>query len=112
MTTNETPSPEIRRMDKQTMSPHDIREVFASLGALPFIGEHGLAHRSREAIATLTSRVAELEGALLNAFDTAVSAELPRVSHLEYDSHEICKHFASKVRERLVSLAKSTGGAR
>ncbi len=51
------------------MSPHDIREVFASLGALPFIGEDGLAHRSREAISTLTSRVAELEGAINAALD-------------------------------------------
>lgn len=35
---------------------------------------------------------------LLEAFDDAVSQELLRVSHVEYDSHEICKHFASKVR--------------
>lgn len=40
---------------------------------------------------------------LLSAFDAAIAAELPRVSHLEYDSHEICKHFAGKVRERLVT---------
>ena len=38
---------------------------------------------------------------LLTAFDAAVADELPRVSHLEYDSHEICKHFADKLRERL-----------
>ena len=37
----------------------------------------------------------------LAAFDAAIAAELPRVYHLEYDSHEICKHFAGKVRERL-----------
>ena len=30
---------------------------------------------------------------LLAAFDAAIDAELPRVSHIEYDSHEICKHF-------------------
>ena len=40
---------------------------------------------------------AEVTG-LLEAFDDAVSQELLRVSHVEYDSHEICKHFASKVR--------------
>ena len=39
--------------------------------------------------------------ALLAAFDKAVADELPRVSHVEYDSHEICKHFASKVRARI-----------
>lgn len=37
-------------------------------------------------------------------FDSAVAAELPRVSHVEYDSHEICKHFASNVRERIRSI--------
>ena len=41
----------------------------------------------------------------LTAFDEAVAAELSRVSHVEYDSHEICKHFASKVRERIAALA-------
>lgn len=40
---------------------------------------------------------AEVTG-LLDAFDEAVAQELPRVSHVEYDSHEICKHFASRVR--------------
>ena len=40
---------------------------------------------------------AEVTG-LLEAFDDAVSQELLSVSHVEYDSHEICKHFASKVR--------------
>lgn len=39
----------------------------------------------------------------LAAFDAAIAAELPRVYHLEYDSHEICKHFAGKVRERLLA---------
>jgi hypothetical protein len=37
----------------------------------------------------------------VEAFDAAVSAELPRVSTLEYNSHEICKHFAGEVRKRL-----------
>lgn len=39
----------------------------------------------------------------LAAFDAAVAAELPRVSHVEYDSHEICKHFAAEVRKRLAA---------
>ena len=42
-------------------------------------------------------------GGAVALFDAAVAAELPRVSHLEYDSHEICKHFAGKVRERLAA---------
>lgn len=37
----------------------------------------------------------------LYAFDTAVDAELARVSHVEYDAHEICKHFAAELRKRL-----------
>lgn len=41
------------------------------------------------------------------AFDAAVAAELPRVSHVEYDSHEICKHFAGKVRERIVAASSA-----
>lgn len=45
--------------------------------------------------------------ALLAAFDKAVADELPRVSHVEYDSHEICKHFASKVRARIASAPPS-----
>lgn len=37
----------------------------------------------------------------LAAFDAAVTEELPRVSHVAYDSHEICKHFAGEVRKRI-----------
>lgn len=37
----------------------------------------------------------------LSVFDSAVTAELQRVSHVEYDSHEICKHFAGELRKRL-----------
>lgn len=47
---------------------------------------------------------------LLPAFDKAVSEELPRVSHVEYDSHEICKHFAGKVRERLAAALSAPAG--
>ena len=41
----------------------------------------------------------------VSVFDSAVAEELPRVSHIEYDSHEICKHFAGKVRERMLAAA-------
>lgn len=41
--------------------------------------------------------------ARLAEFDAAIAAELPRVSHIEYDSHEICKHFAGEVRKRLAA---------
>ncbi len=41
---------------------------------------------------------------VLAAFDAAIAAELPRVSHVEYDSHEICGHFAAEVRKRLAAL--------
>ena len=39
----------------------------------------------------------------LSAFDEAVAAELPCVSTLEYNSHEICKRFAKNIRERLAA---------
>jgi hypothetical protein len=47
------------------------------------------------------------EGPTIESFDAAVEAELARVSHIEYDSHEICKHFASKLRKRLEPLLRS-----
>ena len=53
---------------------------------------------------------AEVTG-LLEAFDDAVSQELLRVSHVEYDSHEICKHFASKVRAILALRPAPCAGA-
>lgn len=42
------------------------------------------------------------------AFDVAVSEELPLVSHVHYDSHEICKHFAGEVRKRLLAAEASS----
>jgi hypothetical protein len=45
---------------KARETAHEVREVLAMLGALPFIGEDGLAHRSREVICALTSQNAEL----------------------------------------------------
>ena len=41
----------------------------------------------------------------LQQFDEAIAAQLPRVSHLQYDSHEICKHFAGEVRKQLEAQA-------
>jgi hypothetical protein len=47
----------------------------------------------------------------LSAFDAAVAAELPCVSVVPYNSHEICKWFAKNVRERLSqSAAHPEGG--
>ena len=40
---------------------------------------------------------------ILTAFDDAVAAEIQRVSHVEYDANEICKHFAGEVRKRLAA---------
>ncbi|OZI21758.1 hypothetical protein CAL18_12605 [Bordetella genomosp. 7] len=42
-------------------------------------------------------------GDVVSAFDAAVAAELPKVSTLEYNSHEICKHFAERVRAALAA---------
>jgi hypothetical protein len=45
----------------------------------------------------------------LSDFDAAVAAELPRVSDVEYNSHNICKHFAGELRKRLSTrLGKGT----
>lgn len=46
----------------------------------------------------------------LSIFDAAVAAELPRVSHVEYDSHEICKHFAGELRKRVEQSMGITDG--
>lgn len=58
---------------------------------------------ARKSIDRISQLEADLAAARLDAFDKAVADELPRVSHLEYDSHEICKHFAAKVRERIAA---------
>lgn len=42
---------------------------------------------------------------VLDAFDAAVSQELPRVSNLAFNSHEVCKHFASQLRTILNLVA-------
>lgn len=47
----------------------------------------------------------------LAAFDAAVAAELERVSHVPYDSHEICKHFADELRKRLALSGERRGWA-
>lgn len=47
------------------------------------------------------------EESLLRLFDAAIEAELPRVSHLQYDSHEICIHFAKKVRAAMLQYVKA-----
>lgn len=38
------------------------------------------------------------DGFSLAEFDAAAQAQLQRVSHVEYDSHEICKHFVGILR--------------
>lgn len=52
----------------------------------------------------LRDKVAELEKDALAAFDAAVSAELPGVSHVHYDSNEICAWFAAGLRTRLAAM--------
>lgn len=41
----------------------------------------------------------------VSQFDAAVAAELPLVSTVAYNSHEICKWFAENVRVRLAAIA-------
>jgi hypothetical protein len=55
-----------------------------------------------------TYALAAVEAALLERFDQAIAAELPRVSHVHYDSHEICKHFAGEVRKRIDPIRSRT----
>ncbi len=50
--------------------------------------------------AALSAQPAAVEDDLA-AFDAAVTAELPCVSVVLYNSHEICKWFAANVRERM-----------
>jgi len=49
-------------------------------------------------------------GDVVSAFDAAVAAELPKVSTLEYNSHEICKHFAERVRAALAATKGESNG--
>lgn len=58
---------------------------------------------ARKSIDRISQLESDLAAARLNAFDKAVADELPRVSNVEYNSHEICKHFAAKVRERMAA---------
>jgi len=93
--------------------------------ALDFAYEHGLHEIGYDPVEVIRSALSGYQpnegepgdyGALIAAaaklgeFDRAVADELPRVSHVEYDSHEICKHFAAKVRERLTSGYKQQKG--
>lgn len=47
---------------------------------------------------------------VLDAFDAAVSQELPRVSNLAFYSHEVCKHFASQL-QTILNLVACDGQA-
>lgn len=44
------------------------------------------------------------QGALAS-LDEAFAAEIQRVSHIEYDSHEICKHFYAELRAKFATLS-------
>jgi len=70
------------------------------LAAMSRVGEHGEPIFRAPSVGCSGETVAQ--------FDAAVAAELPRVSHLEYDSHEICKHFAENVRSRLVATGETS----
>lgn len=48
---------------------------------------------------------------LAEQFDAAVTAELARVSHIEYDSNAICTHFAAELRKRLEPSLRSLEAA-
>lgn len=81
------------------MTPQHLRQLADRTGL------DGIAEALREAADEIDAMQARSQATqpaqvtgLLEAFDDAVSQELPRVSHVEYDSHEICKHFASKIR--------------
>lgn len=102
-----------RLRDELTQARAAIERQAGEIAALNRKLDQAEAVRSEEAFAgaladqVRDSRISNLEADLaaarLNAFDKAVADELPRVSHLEYDSHEICKHFAAKVRERIAA---------
>ena len=52
---------------------------------------------------SLEKATAPSQTQLVEAFDACIAAELPRVSHVQYDSYEICKRFASEVRKRITA---------
>lgn len=47
----------------------------------------------------------------LSELDAAFEHEIARVSHVEYDSHEICKHFFGELRKRLLAAAPAEPSA-
>jgi len=51
---------------------------------------------------------ASRQAAIVSAFDAAVAIELPCVSTVAYNSHEICKWFAENIRRRLIESEQST----
>lgn len=68
-------------------------------------GAHSTFENVENSVETHTGSRQPAQGEVVELFDSAVAAELPRVSHAEYDSHEVCKQFASRLRERIAKLA-------
>lgn len=61
-------------------------------------------------VRTLLATSQPVAAEVVKAFDLAVSAELPYINHLAYDSHEICKYFAENVRKRLAGSDEGKKG--
>jgi hypothetical protein len=59
----------------------------------------------------LAERCERLEGDALDALNFAFEKEIQRVSHIEYDSNEICRHFFKELRRSFIeALSGSSGG--
>lgn len=92
---------------REALSDDTILNVFLAHGCTARLMKPCVFQAVRSLLATPSPAArAEARGSTLSAFDAAVAMELPRVSHLEYDSHEICKTFADHVR----AILAATGG--
>ena len=59
----------------------------------------------------LAERCERLESDALDALNFAFEKEIQRVSHVEYDSNEICRHFFKELRRSFIeTLSGSSGG--
>lgn len=48
------------------------------------------------------------QGGIVSLYNAAVERQLPRISTIPYNSHEICKHFANEVRNDLLKTTRDS----
>lgn len=92
---------------EQAVSDFQLESLFDAVHEHGVFGR-GFRERAREILAASPQSpdVRATEGAL-TVFDKAVADELPLVSSVPYNSHEICEWFASNLRARLAAMAST-----